>query len=138
MKELDITESKARKLVKRICEDFEIPPCAVYFQDLTFLGDTLGLYEKASLDLIGYMLVERKWSRRLLLVLHEITHHIQAEIYGFEESNHGYGFQLAKRRIANWADKNISDHFDWVYLLTAKQRTGGYKCRKKKKKKKKI
>jgi hypothetical protein len=127
MKELDISELKARKLVKRMCEDFYVPPCSIYYIDLTFLGSCLGLYEKASLDLTAYMLIERRWSRRLVLVLHEFSHHLQAELYTREEeSHHGYGFQLAKGRVTTWAAKNISNNFDWFALLTANQMTGRY------------
>lgn len=135
MKELDITELKARKLVKRMCEDFCIPTCAVYFIDVKLLGICLGLYEKASYDLTAYMLIEKRWSRRLVLVLHEFTHHVQAELYYNEkESHHGYGFQLARNKVTTWAKNNISDNFDWFALLTANQKTGGYTNGKRKRK----
>ena len=134
MKQLDITQLKARKLVKQICEDLDLETCAVYFNDLTFLGETLGIYEKESEDLYAYMLIETRWSRRLVIVLHEVTHHLQNENYHDQGSTHGYGFQLAKGRIATWARDNISDHFDWFSLLTAKT-DGRYRCKKKKKKK---
>lgn len=127
MKEFDITQTKARNLVKRMCEDFDIPLCHVYYVDVKLLGKCLGLYEKASSDLLAYMLIEKRWSRRLILVLHEFTHHLQAELYdNEEESHHGYGFQLAKNRVTTWASNNISENYDWFAFLTAHQITGGY------------
>lgn len=138
MKELDITQAKARKLVKKICEDFELPTCKAFFVDhLDELdGNTLGLYIEADFDENGipaFMLIEKRWSRKLILVLHEATHHLQNIKY--DGLGHSKTWTLAKGRISTWAKNNISDNFDWFCLLTSTT-TGKMKWKKKKKKKK--
>lgn len=136
MKELNVTQVKARKLIKKICEDFEIQSCKVFYIDFHSVDcDTIGLYinEEQGWD-FPYMLIEKNWSRRLIIILHEICHHIQYEAYyNPKESSHGYGFQLAKSRVTTWATKNISDNFDWGCFIKGK--TEGRICKKKKKKK---
>lgn len=134
-KELDISESKARKLIKRICNDLDLSPCNCWFIDIPESNNTLGWYSKSASNMLAYMMIEKNWSRRLVLVLHEITHHLQEEGYEYD-SPHGQSFQLAKRRIATWAKNNISDHFDWVYMIQ-RYTQGRRKCKKKGKKKKK-
>lgn len=135
MKELDITESKARKLVKKFCNDFCISQCRVWFIHIDD-PTTLGWYEHESDNMFAYMMIEKKWSRRLVLVLHELTHHLQREVYSQIDSPHGNSFTLARSRLHTWAKKNVSDHFDWESLIKATT-IGRMKWKKKKKKKKK-
>lgn len=136
MKKLDITQEKSRTLVKKICEDFELPTCQVFFIDVTSLDNmTLALYVESDFSSNGvpaYMLIEKRWSRRLVLVLHEVIHHLQNIKY--DGMGHGYKFGLARGRIVTWAKHNISDNFDWCDLFKA-QTKGRMKCKKKKKKK---
>ena len=113
--ELDITQTKARILVKRICNDFEIDNCNVWFIIIND-PDCIGWYSEKTSNMDAYMMIEKKWTRKLILVLHEITHHIQNELYD-SDSQHGKDFQLAKRRIATWAKNNISDNWDWYYMI---------------------
>jgi len=115
MYDLNITQAKARLLVKRICNDFKIDICNVWF---IIINDPncIGWYSQATSNSSAYMMIEKNWSRKLVLVLHEITHHIQNELYA-DDTSHGKGFQLAKKRVATWAKNNISDDWDWYYLI---------------------
>lgn len=140
MKELDITEKKARKLLKDICKHFKVSHCNCWFIDINDPGTandegTLGWYCDEKINLPAYMMIEKNWSRRLILVLHEACHHIQAELY-LEDTVHGKSFQLAKSRMATWARNNISDHFDWQYMLQKYSQGRRKKWKKKKRKKK--
>jgi hypothetical protein len=130
MKELDITQAKARKIIKQICEHFNVSQCKVWFIDIDD-PKTIGWYEPLSENMYAYMMIEKKWSRRLILVLHEITHHIQEEIYNIK-SPHGKEFQLARSRVATWVRNNISKNFDWESMLS-KDTIGKMKCKKRKK-----
>lgn len=115
MYELNITQAGARSIVKRICNDFKISNCNVWFIIIND-PECVGWYSEKISGMSAYMMIEKNWSRRLVLVLHEITHHIQSELYSFD-SSHGKYFQAAKRRMATWAKNNISDDWDWYYLI---------------------
>lgn len=119
MKELDIIQSKARLYSAQICQHFDLPECRIWFVDIN-KKDCIGWYsERTSLE-FAYIIVEKNWTRRLVVFLHEMAHHLQSELYNLnEEAPHSSTFQLAKKRIATWARNNISDHFDWENLLTA-------------------
>jgi hypothetical protein len=121
MKELDITQAKARTLSKKICKDFDIPECRIWFISIND-PDTLGWYGMKSPNMYAYIMIEKNWSRKLILTLHELAHHIQAELYSKEEDEedtpHGKTFTQAKNRIATWARRNINDNWDWQSLLT--------------------
>lgn len=133
MKELDITQAKARTLVKKICKDFDIPECKIWFIPIND-PETIGWYSSKSPNMYAYIMIEKCWSKRLVLTLHELTHHIQAELYTKEEEEedtaHGKTFTQAKNRIATWARNNINDHWDWESLLT-RFAEGRRKCKKK-------
>jgi hypothetical protein len=92
----------------------------------------LGLYVTSDFfaDVGAYMLIEKRWSRKIVLVLHEVIHHLQNIKY--KGYGHGYEFGLARGRIVTWTKHNISDNFDWYDLFKAKT-TGRMKCKKKKK-----
>jgi hypothetical protein len=125
MDRFDITESGARKITNQICLDFDIPKCYVWFIDIkpefTEKHDALAWYSQRSQSIPAYMMINRNWKERLLLTLHEITHHVQVEIYEEEVDPHGYGFQLAKSRVSTWAKNNISDNYEWKYFLQYRQ-----------------
>jgi len=121
--DLDITQSKARTLVKKACSDFEISICNVWFICINDKG-LVGWYSPECTNMSAYMMIEKKWSRRLILVLHELTHHLQYIEYEDISSSHGTQFSLAKSRIATWARNNISKKYDWVALLTAQSIEG--------------
>lgn len=119
--ELDITQGKARTISKKVCKDFDISNCNVWF---IIINDhkALGWYGEKTSNMDAYMMIEKKWSRKLILVLHELTHHIQTEIYEDQNnkgSPHGYTFSLAKNRIATWTRNNISNNYDWESMLTS-------------------
>ena len=117
MNALDITESKARYLINRMCRDFNVTPCKVFFVNIND-PYTVGWYEPAHPNIPAYLMVEKKWSNRLILVLHEFTHHVQEELYDETgESIHGLSFQNAKSRVAIWASNNISKQYDWKSLI---------------------
>ncbi len=132
MKELDITQAKARTLSKKICKDFDIPECRIWFI-LMNDPDTIAWYGMRSSNMFAYIMIEKNWSRKLILTLHELAHHIQSELYLYseeEDTPHGKTFTQAKNRIATWARNNINDHWDWESLLT-KCSEGRRKCNKK-------
>lgn len=116
--DLDITQSKARRIVKNACKDFEIDKCNLWFININD-STCVGWYSPLASNMSAYMMIEKKWSRRLILVLHELTHHIQYTLYEEDESAHGKQFSLAKSRISTWARVNISKKYDWIALLTA-------------------
>ncbi len=116
-KEIDITEKKARKLIKKMCRDFDVSPCNCWFINIG-RADTIGWYSPAFSNMASYMMIEKYWSRRLILVLHEFAHHLQTELYESKfESMHGESFQLAKKRVATWAKNNISKSYNWYYMI---------------------
>ena len=54
--------------------------------------------------------------------MHELTHHIEFEIYGtdFNDPVHGYKYQLAKEKVVSWCRKNISDKPNWYVPLKSR------------------
>lgn len=135
----DVTESKARNIVEKICKDFNTNQCNVYYVDLTYYKDNTfsGLYVPENEVHCAYMLIEKAYDSRLLLVLHEISHHLQLNLYGnypdfqdnypdFQDS-HGATFELSKRRMATWAKHKISRSYDWYDLITKCNRIGRMK-----------
>lgn len=138
-KPLDITESKAMKLSKKICEHFKIPPCNIWFlaihQNKELNEDPLaiGWYSCKKTNMPAYAIIEKYWSRRLILVIHELTHHLAEESYSTSfDSMHGTPFQYAKGRMATWCRNNLTTKFDWEYMI--KSEAQGHLCRPKKKK----
>lgn len=118
MKELlDTTQAKARTLSKKICRDFEISECKIWFISIND-EETLGWYSSKKSNMFAYIIIEKYWSRRLILTLHELTHHIQSELYSNLDTPHGQSFSLAKSRVSTWAKNNISDNWDWESMLT--------------------
>ena len=130
MKELDITQAKARTLSKKLCKDFDIPECRIWFISIND-PETIAWYSEKRPNMFAYIIIEKVWSRRLVLTLHELTHHVQAELYSeYTDTPHGKTFTQAKNRIATWARNNINDHWDWESLLT-RFTEGRRKCGKK-------
>lgn len=120
MKELDITQAKARTIAKKLCKDLDIPLCKIWFIAIDD-EETLGWYSSKRCNMFAYIIIEKKWSRRLILVLHELAHHVQEELYDYsypDETPHGKSFSLSKSRVATWAKNNISDYWDWESMLT--------------------
>jgi len=143
-KPLDITESQARKLSKRICEHFKIPPCNIWFlrlrenEELSEDPDCLGWYSSKKSNMPAYAMIEKFWSRKLIVVLHELTHHLAEESYSTAfDSMHGTPFQYAKKRMATWCRKNLTltIKVDWQYMI--RRECQGRLCKPKKKGKKK-
>jgi hypothetical protein len=136
-KKLNINESKARKLLKKACIEFGVSPLNCFFVDINDSG-TIGWYEEKHSNLFAYAMVEKYWSRGLVIVLHELAHHIQEELYEWSRLNdtmHGKAFQLAKSRVATWAKKNLSNDIDWGYMIQRQSQGKLTKYKKKKKKK---
>jgi hypothetical protein len=139
----DITQSKARDLADYCCDYFDISPINVFFvrfMDHPEVEDpkAVGWYSSTKSNLPAYTMIEKNWSRRLVVLLHELTHHLQEEKYStLFDSMHGYSFQLAKRRIARWANKAISKEYHWQFLIQSTASGHLVKPKPKKKGKKK-
>ena len=113
----NLSQKEARKLVKKICKDFELPKCLVFYINTTlFDKEVLGLYSEEDDGLYAYMLIQYNWSHKLCLVLHEAAHHLQAVKYK-NSKGHDKKFQLARKRIATWAKNNISKKVKWANLI---------------------
>ena len=57
------------------------------------------------------------------VLIHELTHHLEAYAYDRKkgDTNHGYAWRLAKRRVIRWAYENISNKPDWSLPLRVYQ-----------------
>jgi len=137
-KPLDITESQARKLSKKICEHFKISPCNIWFLSMRDSNikfpEAIGWYSCKKTNMPAYAMVEKYWSRRLILTLHELTHHLAEESYSTAfDSMHGTPFQYAKKRMATWCRNNLTTQWNWNYMI--RRECDGRLCKPKKKKK---
>jgi hypothetical protein len=113
--EIKISLKDARKLSKNISKDFNIPYCQIYYVDT--LGKWYGIYHNDTGHI--HTLIEESCPCRIGIVIHELTHHLEYEIYGnyFNDPPHGYKYQLAKERMVSWCRKNISTNPNWYVAL---------------------
>lgn len=117
MKKKHINILEARDISKKFCKDFKVPYCEIYFVDK--LGSCWGLY--SWLD-PAHMLVLKNNPCMIGIVMHELTHHLQSHQYpinSMKESHHGYTYQLSKKKVVKWCNKNLSDKPNWRLPLQA-------------------
>lgn len=126
MKDFDLTLKQARELSNRICNDFKVPECYIWFilipSAFQIKYNCAGWYEhrRNANDFPAYAMIDKTEKDKLLYVLHELAHHLQYEIYDEVFFAHGKGFFQARNRIATWAKNNISDNWKWDILMTNK------------------
>lgn len=114
-----IKQGDARRLSKIFCEDFEIDYCQVYYVDNLengAYGEYVWLYRPHIL-----ILDKPENLNPIGVLMHELNHHIQYQLYDLSENHHGYEWNLAKRRTINWCERNISKKSDWTLPLKARQ-----------------
>ena len=104
----------ARLLSKKFCKDFDIPNCQIFFVDY-LEGGHWGEY----INLIPcHILIVENHPNRIGVLMHELTHHLENANYdNYENSSHGYSYQLAKGRVVTWCRKNISKKPNWYLPL---------------------
>ena len=116
-----LSEKKARKLSKAICDHFDIPYCGIhYVKELDGYDDeTSGVYYDNNPPLI---LVKRNCICQIGIVIHELCHHLEAKLYDsiLGDSEHGKNYQKAKEKMVSWCRANISDKCNWYLVLKAK------------------
>ncbi len=114
----------ARALSYKFCKDFDLPYCQVFYVDI-LTNEAYGQY--CFLDPTNILLLDNyKSLNKLGTLMHELAHHL--ECYGYESDllqlglqNHGYNYQLAKKRVKKWCEKNISIKPNWNKPLNAFQ-----------------
>lgn len=99
-----------RQITTVFCYDFNIIEPLVYVVDVLDDGiDAIYYPLSGGSDKQPKILLAEKLSD-IMTYFHEITHHLQDMVYypkyGYTDI-HGYTFQLAKRRVATWATKNV-------------------------------
>lgn len=67
-----------------------------------------------------HILMLNKLLNPIGVLIQELTHHLECQEYGFDGKNHGYNYQLAKKRVIKWCEENISSKPDWRLALKAK------------------
>ena len=117
MRKKNINLWEARELSEKFCEDFDVPYCEVYYVDR--VKDCVGLY--IWLD-PPHMLIDKKYKDKIAIVMHELIHHLDSQVYDTMILNHStQGYLNAKRRVITWCKKNISSKADWNKGLKSKQ-----------------
>jgi hypothetical protein len=111
-----IQQKEARELSKEFCEDFKIIYCEVYYVD-RIKNDIYAQYMYYNPP---HILMLNNLLNPIGVLIQELTHHLECQKYGFDNRNHGYNYQLAKKRVIPWCKKNISMKPDWRLTLKAK------------------
>ena len=122
-KNINLTES--RQLSRIFCKDFDLDYCQIYYVDVIgadkkdfYYGVYSHLFPSSILILDTY-----KNKNKIGILIHELTHHLEREYNDRldydPDAAHGYHYQLAKRRVIKWCEKNISDKADWNTTLGA-------------------
>lgn len=100
-----------RQITAVFCGDFNIIEPFVYVVDVLD-EDVDGIYYPLSggPDIQPKILLKEETD--IMTFFHEIVHHLQYIIYypkyGYD-GQHGYTFQLAKKRVVTWARKNVME-----------------------------
>lgn len=112
---------ESRALSLEFCNDFDLLYCQVFMVDI-LTNEAYGQYSYLEPPHI-LILDTYKNINKLGVLMHELAHHL--ECHGYESNKsypiHGYHYQLAKRRVARWCEKNISVKPDWNKPLGAFQ-----------------
>ena len=117
MRKKNINLLEAREISKKLCKDFGIPYCEVYYVDK--IKGAMGIY--VWLD-PAHMLIVKSYKDKIATVLHELIHHVDAQLYSTVILNHStQSYKNAKKRVITWCKKNISSKADWNVGLKAQQ-----------------
>ena len=103
-----ISLKKARILSEKFCNDFNLPYCEIYFVDR--IEDAYGIYIRLEPE---HILIKEHVVNRIGILVHELTHHLEHIQYDLDINQHGYPYQLAKKRVIKWAKEWISSKPDW-------------------------
>jgi hypothetical protein len=106
-KKIKIEENiiKLRQISTVFCYDFSIQDCLVYVVDI--LDDGVdGIYYPLTGGPDKYPKILLLNTTDISTYFHELVHHLQYSYYKIGDS-HGYYFQLAKNRVANWISRNV-------------------------------
>lgn len=116
-----INLNDSRKLAKKFCNYFDIPLCDIFFVDRFLKKEKRGIYFASTPE--PTILIYRPSINRIGILVHELTHHLEFNYYEFNDdyNEHGYNYQLAKRRSKKWCEGFISGTADWSKPLSAKQ-----------------
>lgn len=112
----NINQQDARRLSKIFSKEFFIPYCEVYYVDRL----ERNRYAEYIFLMPPHMLLRSDLRNPIGMLVHELTHHLQ--YYGYYEksdSEHGYYYQLAKRKMIKWCRENISAKANWKLPLKA-------------------
>lgn len=90
-------------VVRQICEELQIQQPKIEIKENL---DSLGVY-------YPNIIRSRKYDAET--IIHELIHHVQYSFYNFGDC-HGYGFQLAKRKLINCLNKKYNTNFDYSYF----------------------
>ena len=110
----------SRKASLKFCEEFYLIYCQVYMVDIlpdNTWGNYIYLDPPHILILDSYLNINK-----LGVLMHELTHHLECQGYDGDyqdKPQHGYHYQLAKKRVIRWCNKNISTKPDWNKPLCA-------------------
>jgi len=112
---------EARGISKKFCNDFDIPYCEIYYVDRLDdmeCGEVFGVY----IPLKPHHMLVLQDVNHIVIIAHELTHHLQEISYGINEGeyDHGYHFQLAKRKAKKWFINNVSSKSDWKLPFSAR------------------
>ncbi len=118
-KHINLTDSRA--LSRQFCKEFDISYCQVYLVDLV---DDIAYGQYCYLSPPHILLLDTyKNKNKIGILMHELTHHLEHELYEVDRQKpHGYPYQLAKKRVIRWCEKNISIKPDWKKPLSAFQK----------------
>lgn len=108
----------ARKLSELFCKSFNIDYCQIYYVDILKESNWYAVY--CGLEPPHILIIE-KIPNPLGILVHELTHHLENELYNVIENEcpHGYNYILARKRVIRWCNKNISSKPDWSIPLGA-------------------
>lgn len=105
-----IEQGQMRIISDMLSDDFEIIRCNIYLVDVLPEEDAHAIYYTVQGSC--FILTEVK---SIFIILHELSHHIQKNIYRSEWLNgtpHDNSFTKAINKVCNWANKNIVDAFE--------------------------
>jgi len=114
-----IKQNEARELSKIFCKDFGLQYCEIYYVDRIGNYSCTSIQQKKEKYICGlyigldppHILTLNNLDDQLDVLIHELVHHLQENDYEIKdgETQHGYSFTLAKRRVIRWCKKNISE-----------------------------
>ena len=114
-KHINVEDSRALSL--EFCNHFDISYCQIYIVDIV---DDVAYGQYCYLSPQHILILDKRYINKIGILMHELTHHLEHEIYEVGKP-HGYSYQLAKKRVIRWCEKNISIKPDWKKPLGAFQ-----------------